>query len=455
VHPTRRPRSWGILLPILPIVCLAACTASKPPPRTAAPVEVVSTATAVASFDTAWALIDRNHFDAEHEGVDWLAVRRELRPKALEVTGREELRGLLRTMMSRLELSHFGLIPHEAVDLLRAGPDAADQNGAVGLDLRLVDDQLLVWRVDPGSPAAEAGIAPGWVLAAVDTTFFADVLGKTAEMVEADILAYQFVIMARSRLNGPVGSEVRLTLRDADDRERIVTLERVRQPGVMSQLGNLPPMRVRFEEEPVEHAGLRVGLIRFNIWLLPVAAEFDAAIDRYRDADAVILDLRGNPGGVGGMAMGLAGHFLDEPLSLGEMRTRRSVLHFRANPRRVNPSGERVVPFTGPVAILQDELSMSTSEIFAGGLQRLGRVRVFGETSGGQALPSRIERLPCGDALQFAFADFLDPDGVRLEGRGVIPDEVVPLRREELLDGCDAPMEAALRWIEYLQTRER
>ena len=283
---------------------------------------------------------------------------------------------------------------------------------------------------------------------AEDPTAFAEVMARTADMVEPGILAYRLVLMARDRLSGPIGSEVELTLRDGQDHERVLTLERVRQPGVMNQLGNLPPLRVRLEHELVEHASLHVGLIRFNIWLLPIAAEFDAAIERYREADAIVVDLRGNLGGVGGMAMGLAGHFLDEPLSLGEMRTRQSVLHFRANPRRVNPAGERVRPFAGPVAVLQDGLSMSTSEIFAGGLQRLGRARVFGETSGGAALPSRIERLPCGDALQFAFADFVDPEGVRLEGRGVIPDEVAPMVREELLAGSDAPLEAALRWIE-------
>jgi len=188
-------------------------------------------------------------------------------------------------------------------------------------------------------------------------------------------------------------------------------------------------------------------MIRFNIWLLPIAAEFDAAIDRYRDADAMILDLRGNLGGVAGMAMGLAGHFLDQPVSLGEMRTRQSNLQLRVNPRRSNRAGERVQPFAGPVAILQDALSMSTSEIFAQALQVLGRARVFGETSAGAALPSRLERLPNDDVLQFAFADFVDPEGTRLEGRGVIPDQTVPLLRADLLAGRDAPVEAALAWI--------
>ncbi len=56
-------------------------------------------------------------------------------------------------------------------------------------------------------------------------------------------------------------------------------------------------------------------------------------------------------------------------------------------------------------------------------------------------------RLPTGDVLLHVIADFVAPDGRRVEGRGVIPDEPVPLRREDLLAGRDAPLEAALRWI--------
>jgi len=90
----------------------------------------------------------------------------------------------------------------------------------------------------------------------------------------------------------------------------------------------------------------------------------------------------------------------------------------------------------------------SASECFAGGMQSLGRARVFGQTSMGQALPALFDRLPNGDVLIHAWGDFVTGTGVRIEGRGVVPDEPVPTTREDLLAGRDSTLETALRWID-------
>ena len=66
----------------------------------------------------------------------------------------------------------------------------------------------------------------------------------------------------------------------------------------------------------------------------------------------------------------------------------------------------------------------------------------------GQALPALFERLPNGDVLVHAYGDFVTDTGVRLEGRGVVPDEEVPLLRSDLLAGRDATLERALAWMD-------
>jgi carboxyl-terminal processing protease len=147
------------------------------------------------------------------------------------------------------------------------------------------------------------------------------------------------------------------------------------------------------------------------------------------------------------MTMGIAGHFFAESRKLGVMLTRDTTLNVLAIPRRVNPAGELVEPFAGPLAIVVDETTGSASEVFAGGMQSLGRARIFGATTAGAVLPAMTSRLPNGDSLLHAMGDFETSSGARLEGVGVVPDQEVPLARSDLLRGRDAALDAAFEWI--------
>jgi carboxyl-terminal processing protease len=153
-----------------------------------------------------------------------------------------------------------------------------------------------------------------------------------------------------------------------------------------------------------------------------------------------VIDLRGNPGGVALVASGIAGCLTAAEFSLGTMHLRKGHIGFEVAPQSR--------AFLGPIAVLIDSGSASTSEIFAAGLQEAKRARVFGETSAGQALPSSFKTLPTGDLFQFAIADLKTPGGQLLEGRGVSPDEQVPCTQADLSAGRDPVLAAAHRWIE-------
>jgi carboxyl-terminal processing protease len=139
---------------------------------------------------------------------------------------------------------------------------------------------------------------------------------------------------------------------------------------------------------------------------------------------------------------------MDEPGSLGTMKMRGADLSFNITPVIITTWGERLSPFTGPVAILTDSGTASTSEVFAGGLQSLGRIEAFGTRSAGMALPAGMEKLPSGDVLLHAIADFVTSTGYQLEHGGVVPEHIIPLTRSDLLKGIDSPKEAAAEWIQ-------
>jgi carboxyl-terminal processing protease len=410
-----------------------------------AAVPAAQASRATETFDAAWTIIRDSHFDTTMNGVDWPAVKAELGPRAARAQTDGELRDVIRDMLGRLGLSHFALIPSGRDS---PGGAAVDLSGDPGFDVRLVGSELLVTQVDPHGGAAAAGVRPGWRLLSLEAMPVSELLSRLPETMPARLRQVEIWRMVETRLRGPQGSRASLMFDDGK-RDVGVAVERRTEPGQPATVGNLPTMYVRVDTEERRTArGATAGVIRFNVWMPAVDPLFQQAVDRFRTADGIIVDLRGNPGGLAAMIMGISGHFLTERKPLGTMKTRDNNLKFAANPRLVNGAGQRVEPFGGPVAILVDAMTGSASECFAGGMQALGRARVFGQTSMGQALPAFFARLPNGDVLIHATGDFVTADGTRLEGRGVVPDETVAIGRADLLAGRDTTLEAALKWID-------
>jgi carboxyl-terminal processing protease len=418
-------------------------------PATGVGARPIAPELALATFDSAWSRIERTHYDTTFRGVDWYGIRDELRPQAAAARTTGEIRALIADMLSRLGESHYVLIPREAAD------DVGDSGGAggsgdVGLDLRLADGRLVIARLDPGGPAAAAGARTGWAIDSIGDRGVEAGLSRLRELEGEPghrLALTQFLWSANGALDGPPGSPVKLILRDGEGNRHELVPARRTPPGETVQFGNLPPMVTELTHSRIEVTAGCVGVIRFNIWMVPIAPAFDRAVDEMRDCAGIVIDLRGNPGGVAGMVMGVAGHFMTERTPLGVLKTRTGELRLVANPRRVNGQGESVEPYADRVAVLIDPLSVSTSEIFAAGMQAAGRVRVFGQTSAGQALPANAVRLPNDDVLMHVIADLTVPDGSRVEGRGVVPDVEVPLRQSDLLAGRDAALEAAVQWV--------
>jgi carboxyl-terminal processing protease len=408
----------------------------------------------VETFDAAWTIVRDTFYDKAMNGVDWNAVRAELRPRAESARTNGELRGVIRDMIGRLGQSHLALLPSSADRPPAASSPSSDASGDPGFDVRLVGRDLLVTSVTANGGGAEAGVRRGWRVTAIGDAPVADLLRALPEGANERLLNVEGWRIAETRLRGPIGSKANVSFEDGSGATVTLAVPRKPEHGSPVTVGNLPTMFVRVESESVKTpAGRTAGVIAFNVWMTAVDRPFQEAVDRFRTADGIVIDLRGNPGGLAAMLMGISGHFFDDRQSLGVMKTRDNELRFTANPRLVNAKGERVAAYAGPVAILVDSMSGSASECFTGGMQSLGRARVFGQVSMGQALPALFDTLPNGDVLIHAYGDFVTATGVRLEGRGVVPDEVVPLRREDLLAGHDRTLEAALAWVDSAPAR--
>jgi carboxyl-terminal processing protease len=417
----------------------SALAQQAPPERRAKPAKLAAAERSknVESFEVVWKTIRDKHFDPKLGGLDWQAIHDASRPKVEAAATMKEARDLISEMIERLHQTHFGIIPaelYEGVDNPNEGP------GEIGFDIRLVEGRAVVSAVSEGKPASCAGVRTGWVVEKINAKPVSELL-KTAEAAFAHTGLVR-VLQTRavaSRLRGAIGSKIVVDF--LDDRDKSVRIEVTAgdPAGVPATFGNLPTFYVQFATKRVDRT---VAYVSLNVFfdLVNVLRKFGETIEASSDVDGLIIDLRGNPGGIGAMSWAMAGYLVSEPgLKLGTMITRAGSLNFTVQPRRR--------PFKAPVAVLVDELSMSTSEILAGGLKDLKRARVFGTRTPGAALPSTVEVLPNGDRFQYAFANYVSVGGKPLEGAGVVPDVETPLSRSHLLEGRDPAVEAAVSWI--------
>lgn len=426
---------------VLAAVLLSGC-ASQTSRKAEPPMTESQRATMVESFDVMWTTVRDRHFDPKLNGVDWEAVKAELRPRVEAAVTHKEAVGIMNEAIHRLGQSHFAVISSDAYSEMTGAHEGAGKkgDGEVGVDVRVVNDEVLVTRVDAGSPAERAGIKPGWTIIEHDGHSIADALKRLdaqfADNPKRD--TYRSLAM-RHAVTGTIGETIKLRMIDGAGKKRTVPLEVVKMSGNPVIFGHLPPMHLEMDSRRLASG---VGYMRFSVFFDPVALMpwFRERIAEYAEAPGIIIDLRGNPGGIGGMAIGMGNMLVSEPnQKLGTLTTRETTINFVFNPQ--------VGRFTGPVAILVDETSASTSEFLAGGMQALGRARVFGVSSAGMALPSVVIKLPSGDGFQYATANYVSADGKVLEGKGVQPDQFTPIDRESLLAGGDPVVDAAEAWI--------
>lgn len=438
---------------------LFGCTSQRHiPPSPDAPSQLMHPPTEESSallqadtFDQVWTIIRDTHPDPSINQGSWNDARLTFRERAIAATTLESFRTTLQDMMETLGDSHFAIIPNAVAGSVSAF------GGWSGMTVQVLNGVPIVTRVQTGSPAAAAGIRPGWRVLRSEGDSVDDLLAE----IPPPRTALERSMRDRAVngfLGGRPGMSPEMDFVDTSGVSHTVRFTFDAPPGELVTLGNLPAMpalcsaRVLNPEE-VSALGAdpaqvgRVGLLTFTVWMPALSSQIDAALFGFRNVDALVIDLRGNPGGIALMVSGVAGHLLDQPTSLGQMQGRSMRLDFKANPRVVDGSGAQVGTIRGPVAILIDGLSGSTSEMFAGGLVDIGRAEVFGHCTAGAALPATTHPLKNGDILLHAIADFRTPSGISIEGSGVCQRIGPAPTASDYAAQPEAELRDALRWI--------
>lgn len=389
----------GSLLPAL--LALAGCATApteyhEPPPLAATARRDHN----LKVFDRAWSLVNAKYFDAKFRGVDWAAQRAKYRPAAAAAPDEEALYRVLNDMNAELKESHLAALAPR-----RTHERETDHKAAVGIRWLLVEHQRVIDDVIPDGPAARAGVQTGWIVVSRDG-------GPIPE---------------NDHYVAHLGQPVSYGFLDRRDGRHSLTFEPRLLNFVRRDAQVLPPgiLYLRFDQFDVD--SLR--------WL-------SDRLKAHRDAPAVIIDLRSNPGG-NAVILSLAvaeffNHRVDEGRLIkrnGTEREERSFSWFSAH-------------YRGEVVILTSSRTGSAAEIFSHVLQHHHRARLVGRPTAGAVIYARAWSLPGGGSIQVPVIDYVGLDGQRIEGHPVQPDVVVPPPSlADLRAGHDPDLDAALKLL--------
>ena len=276
---------------------------------------------------------------------------------------------------------------------------------SLGISLAKKDGKVYLAQVREHSAAARAGLRSDDILMKKDDT----------DLSQLDLPAVQ------SNLLGQPGQKITLTVfRKAARREIEVELIH----SVVKQAALPDSFLLEQYDAPT------VGYARLTEFTATAARELEAALDDLEDRgmESLILDLRGNPGGLLNIAVDILGLFLPPETEVVSIQGR--------SPKAQQPAlktGERQrVKRDYPLVVLLDRNSASASELVGGALHDLKRATLIGETSFGKGSVQNIENRDGGTALRLTFATYHTPSGRTPHEVGVDPDIAVEITEEDL-----------------------
>ncbi|MDQ3801230.1 MAG: S41 family peptidase, partial [Acidobacteriota bacterium] len=419
------------------------------------------------TFRLVWQTVKDNYFDQTFGGLNWNKIKTEFEPRVRRAQTDAELHLILQEMINRLNKSHFMIIPPEVFrEIGKAKAEFEEKTGAageetesdeadvsgeeeeapekpanygIGIDIRFIDNQVVITQIEKDSPAAKAGLKTGYVIEkinGVSLKSFLEMFRRNA--VYAKIYEKQLSGLLLSIIDGGQdGGAVTVGFRNEKEQPGEIEIQREALKGeYVTLISGLPAEFITFESKPL---GEEIGYIKFSAFALKTVEKFCEAISRFKDKKGLVVDMRGNTGGNFGALFGIVSLLTDKGLVIGS-----EINKFGKESRFVQP---QLKNFKGRLVILTDAQSYSAAEVFASGLKENNRATIIGETTAGSALPALTMALPTGAVFLYPVANFETPKGNLLEGKGVEPNIKIALDRPSLLAGKDAQLDAAINFL--------
>lgn len=406
-------------------------------------LRVLSPLDRVAVFEKIWKDVDEHYYDPVFGGVNWKEVREKYLPLVRAVKADKDFYALMDRMTGELHDAHTRFSSPEQWDNRKK-----HQGLGFGFHAGFVEGKVVVLDVISGSNAARAGVEPGMVISALDgKPIESELAGAAGRVLRSSSERITQLRILSAIFAGTGDAPTKISLERTDG----------------SRLDSAISRQVLSSEPHVTSRSLpsRFGYIRFDEFHPSVVHPFKSALESFRDAPGLVLDLRRNRGGDGASLAATAGFFFDKKTLFERRMSRKQVSaserdgrHTKETVVRVGRGGEQV--YAGPLVILLSEFSASATEVFAAGMQDSGRATLVGSQTCGCVLGITHDRvMKGGGVLEISEILWFSPKGRKLEGEGVIPDKTVVPTIASLSEKRDVVLEEGEKALRELAAAAR
>jgi carboxyl-terminal processing protease len=343
-----------------------------------------------AVIDEVWQLVNQKYAGKNFNQNEWQATRQELLSK--DYASREQAYSAIEQALEELGDPYTRFLDPEAFKNL--SNQTSGELSGIGARLKIDQKNKLLTVVSPleNSPASKAGIKAGDRILAIN--------GQLTSLMSLE--------QATEILRGKSGTDVNLRLSRPGKGKFNVTLTR-------AQI-EVPALSYSLKKENQK----RVGYIQLKEFSSHAAEQMKQAIQnlKQKNADAFVLDLRDNPGGLLLSGVEIARMWMENGKIVSIVNREGSDRQFSANNKALTEL---------PLAVLIDGQSASASEILAGALKDSGRAQVVGTRTYGKGTVQSVNSLSDGSGLAVTIARFYSPNGTPINQRGIKPDVAVDL----------------------------
>lgn len=360
-------------------------------------------------FNLTWREVRDSYFDSTMNNQKWSRWKEHYRGK---INTDADAKVAINTMLESLNDPYSNFMNREEFE--EQNIDIDSRVTGIGVNIASIDGKIIILSVVEGSPAQTAQLKVGDIILKVNGV---DMSGKSISEVA-------------NCVRGPINSIVEIVI--LRDNTKIIKKMKRKE------------IKVKTVKSFVDKEDKDLGYIQISTFIgADTAREFLEALQKTEKTKGLIIDLRGNPGGLLPNAVFISNMFIESGNDIV------SIIGRNGYKNRIKAQNTQLL-IDKPVVVMVDGASASASEILSGALKDYHKAKILGTRTYGKGMVQQIVPLPNGTGLNLTIAKYLTPNGTDINQKGIEPDIKVELTIDDMKSNKDRQLIVAKKELKKM-----